>query len=80
MLHTILSAYKIFVYKVLIDFINENEGQHSHQRVKTELIKVNRNTKRGSVLSQCEVEHFGEGNGNPLQYSCLETFMDRGDW
>ena len=20
----------------------------------------------------------GEGSGNPLQYSCLETFMDRG--
>ena len=22
----------------------------------------------------------GEGNGNPLQYSCLENFMDRGVW
>ena len=22
----------------------------------------------------------GEGNGNPLQYSCLETPMDRGLW
>ena len=22
----------------------------------------------------------GEGNGYPLQYSCLENFMDRGDW
>jgi len=22
----------------------------------------------------------GEGNGNPLQYSCLENFMDRGFW
>ena len=21
-----------------------------------------------------------EGNGNPLQYSCLENSMDRGDW
>ena len=21
-----------------------------------------------------------EGNGNPLQYSCLENPMDRGDW
>ena len=21
-----------------------------------------------------------EGNGNPLQYSCLEKFMDRGAW
>ena len=22
----------------------------------------------------------GEGYGNPLQYSCLENPMDRGDW
>jgi len=22
----------------------------------------------------------GEGNGNPLQYSCLGNLMDRGDW
>ena len=22
----------------------------------------------------------GEGNGNPLQYSCLENPMDRGVW
>ena len=22
----------------------------------------------------------GEGHGNPLQYSCLENFMDRGSW
>ena len=22
----------------------------------------------------------GEGNGNPLQYSCLENPMDRGEW
>ena len=23
---------------------------------------------------------LGEGNGNPLQYSCLENPMDRGPW
>ena len=23
---------------------------------------------------------LGEGNGNPLQYSCLENLMDRGAW
>ena len=22
----------------------------------------------------------GEGNGNPLQYPCLENLMDRGTW
>ena len=24
--------------------------------------------------------HPGKGNGNPLQYSCLENPMDRGAW
>ena len=24
--------------------------------------------------------HVGEGNGNPLQYSCLENPMDGGAW
>ena len=23
---------------------------------------------------------FGEGNGTPIQYSCLENPMDGGDW
>ena len=23
---------------------------------------------------------YGEGNGNPLQYSCLENSMGRGTW
>ena len=26
------------------------------------------------------VQHAGEGNGNPLQYSCLENPVDRGTW
>ena len=25
-------------------------------------------------------ESHGEGNGNPLQYSCLENCMDKGGW
>ena len=25
-------------------------------------------------------QHYGEGNGNPLQYSCLENPMDGGAW
>ena len=30
-------------------------------------------------LSNCR-DKLGEGNGNPLQYSCLENPMDRGTW
>ena len=28
----------------------------------------------------CVVFYHGEGNGTPLQYSCLENPMDRGAW
>ena len=30
--------------------------------------------------TQDRMEAFGERNGNPLQYSCLENPMDRGAW
>ena len=31
-------------------------------------------------INLCTCIHVGEGNGNPLQYSCLEKPMDRGAW
>ena len=31
-------------------------------------------------LSPGSGRYPGEGNGNPLQYSCLENLMDRGAW
>ena len=30
------------------------------------------------VLALGREDLLGEGNGSPLQYSCLESFMDRG--
>ena len=33
-----------------------------------------------SVLTQFLLSYFREGNGTPLQYSCLESPMDRGAW
>ena len=36
-------------------------------------------TKRLSFLTLSS-EKTGEGNGNPLQYSCLENPMDTGAW
>ena len=32
----------------------------------------------GSILGSGRIP--GEGNDNPLQYSCLENSMDRGAW
>ena len=35
----------------------------------------------GDLGSIPELERFpGEGNGSPLQYSCLKNPMDRGPW
>ena len=31
------------------------------------------------LIPESEISH-GEGNGNPLQYSCLGNPMDRGAW
>ena len=31
-------------------------------------------------IMSCAETFTGEGNGNPLQYSCLENSMDRGAW
>ena len=40
-----------------------------------------------SITKNCELVYYtsvtyliGEGNGTPLQYSCLENSMDRGAW
>ena len=38
-----------------------------------------RNCRDGSSIHGAE-RYPGEGNGNPLQYSCLENPMDRGAW
>ena len=35
---------------------------------------------RDSVLISGSGQSPGEGNGNPLQYSCLENSMERGAW
>ena len=33
------------------------------------------------AMQEMQVQSLGwEGNGNPLQYSCLENSMDRGAW
>ena len=38
----------------------------------------------GDVRDACSIPGLGRslgiGNGNPLQYSCLENSMDRGAW
>ena len=42
--------------------------------------KSNPAMQETQVLSQSWEDLLVEGNGNPLQYSCLENPMDRGAW
>jgi len=35
---------------------------------------------RTNMLITFSCAYFGKGNGNPLQYSCLENPVDRGAW
>ena len=48
---------------------------------KTGYKEVLYNTRKYSKYFVITCKHrVGEGNGNPLQYSCLENPMDRGAW
>ena len=50
----------------------------------TVLVVKNLPVNAGDVVDAGSISGLGrspgEGNGNPLQYSCLETPMDRGAW
>ena len=43
-------------------------------------LPVNERDTRDEVLIPGSGRFPGVGNGNPLQYSCLENSMDRGAW
>ena len=43
------------------------------------MAQVVKNTGDTGLIPGLGKSH-GEGNGNPLQYSCLENSMDRGAW
>ena len=46
--------------------------------VKNPLVNAGDLTDKGSIPGSGRSP--GEGNGNPLQYSCLENPIDRGAW
>ena len=43
-------------------------------------LPANEGDARGVGLVPGSGRYFGEGNGDPLQYSCLENSINRGDW
>ena len=50
-------------------------------QVKKQQLESDVEQQTGSKLGKEYVKAvYGEGNGNPLQYSCLENPMDGGAW
>ena len=44
-------------------------------------LKINSSVPSLQIPFMCvSIRYFREGNGNPLQYSCLENPVDRGTW
>ena len=64
----VLSKIWIQVYQVSLDFPGGLDGKASVYNA-------------GDLGSSPGLGRYpGEGNGNPLQYYCLENPMDRGAW
>ena len=57
------------------------EEQYAHMRafLVAQLVESDRNAGDLGLIPGSR-RSPGEGNGNPLQYSCLETLMDSGAW
>ena len=66
---------------MLINLINQKVAQMV-KRLSTVWETQVRSLGREDPLEKEIATHSstGEGNGNPLQYSCLENSMDRGAW
>ena len=70
----------------------EDKGKRErYTQLNAEFQRLARRDKKDFLSEQCkEIKEnsrmgktsdlFGEGNGNPLQYSCLENPMDGGAW
>ena len=54
-------------------------GQEAAVMEQHDWFQIGKGVCQGCILSPC-LFNLGEGNGTPLQYSCLENPMDRGAW
>ena len=65
--------------------INEEEiGKLPEKEFRIMIVKMIKNlenkVEKMQELINKHLEELGEGNGTPLQYSCLENSMDGGAW
>ena len=56
-------------------------NSHSIRETLSEATLGQPGSSQGHAVNKAHLSQFpGEGNGTPLQYSCLENPMDRGAW
>ena len=72
-----VAGYKINTQKSLAFLYTNNEKSETEIM---ESIPFTFPTKRIKYLGINLPKETNEGNGNPLQYSCLENSMDGGTW
>ena len=69
----------------------KGKGEKENTHLNAEFQRIVRRDKKAFLNEECGRPHNqgsipwlgrspGEGNGHPLQYSCLENPMDRGTW
>ena len=80
-LEEVLMKYKVKESEVEEEE-NEAEREEEKEEEEEEIRPQDRPSKSPKKGEHCFLifASFGEGNGNPLQYSCLENPMDGGAW
>jgi len=70
----------VIIYSETFDFFIPHEFQASQVVLGVKNLPANAGDVRDGGLIPGSERSPGEGNGNSLQYSCLENPMDRGAW
>ena len=71
---------KCFIFIICILGSFQTKSVVTELRIMILTISHNENTAPFSKFYKQLMDKVGEGNGNPLQYSCLENPMDGGAW
>ena len=82
----------VYINKTIVKSVLQYKTKQIHKSKRTNTIQMNISiTITGIILQKMNLcfvtenmslitKADGEGNGNPLQYSCLENSTDRGAW
>ena len=70
----------IFIFHLLLYSYSHIKYLLSTYYVPSTILSIKNTMVNKQKKKSAHIHNNGERNGNPLQYSCLEDPMDRGDW